>query len=123
MAAWPDIVAEVRERSRFLGEALGASAPIAVESPWLTVALAEPNPLFAEKLQAEARVVEEVLRTATGRELRLRVTEAVAGSEAQPPRPKRLSDASMKADRLKSLRARDPALDMAAESLDLEIVE
>ncbi|MEO7985762.1 MAG: DNA polymerase III subunit gamma/tau [Gemmatimonadales bacterium] len=123
VAVWPGIVTEVRGRSRFLGEALGASAPIAVEPPWLTVALAEPNPLFAEKLQAEARVVEEVLRTATGRELRLRVTEAASGSEAQPPRPKRLSDASMKADRLKSLRARDPALDTAAESLDLEIVE
>ena len=87
-AAWPELVAEVRGRSRFLGEALGHATPAALEPPWLTVALAEPNPLFAEKLQVEARVVEEVLRTATGQALRIRVTEAVpaperSGSEAQ----------------------------------------
>ena len=32
-------------RSRFLGEALAATTPAALELPWLTVALAEPNPL------------------------------------------------------------------------------
>ena len=120
-ASWPDIVAEVRGRSRFLGEALGHGAPTALELPWLTVTLAEPNPLFAEKLQIEARTVEEVLRSATGQEIRLRVTAAPPGSAAAAPR--RLTEASIKADRLKSLRAKDPALDTAADSLDLEIVD
>ena len=60
-ASWPEIVAEVRGRSRFLGEALSHTAPAALELPWLTVALAEPNPLFAERLQAQAQLVEEVL--------------------------------------------------------------
>jgi len=40
---------------------------------------------------------------------------------AQPP--KRLSAEGLRADRLKGLRVRDPALDVAAEALDLEIVE
>ncbi len=40
---------------------------------------------------------------------------------AQPP--KRLSAEGLRADRLKGLRVRDPALDAAAEALDLEIVE
>jgi DNA polymerase III subunit gamma/tau len=118
-AVWGRIIADVRERSRFLGEALGATTPAALERPWLTVALAEPNPLFAEKLQSEARVVEEVLKAATGQELRLRVTESGGG----PSRPRPLTESGLKADRLKSLRARDPALDTVAESLDLEIVE
>ena len=118
--AWSDIVAEVRGRSRFLGEALGATSPTALEPPWLVVTLAEPNPLFAEKLQLETRVVEEVLAAATGQALRLRVTEGTGESSA---RPRKLTEASLKADRLKSLRARDPALDTAADSLDLEIVE
>jgi len=118
--AWSDIVAEVRGRSRFLGEALGATSPTALEPPWLVVTLAEPNPLFAEKLQLETRVVEEVLAAATGQALRLRVTEGTGDSSA---RPRKLTEASLKADRLKSLRARDPALDTAADSLDLEIVE
>ncbi|MGH7498195.1 MAG: hypothetical protein ACREL3_05020, partial [Gemmatimonadales bacterium] len=96
---------------------------IALELPWLTVTLAEPNALFAEKLLTGARTVEEVLLTATGQPLRLRVTESVPGPDAAPGKPRRLSEASMNADRLKSLRARDPALDIAADSLDLEIVE
>ena len=75
-AAWPEIVADVRERSRFLGEALSHTTPAALELPWLTVALAEPNPLFAERLQAQARLVEEVLGRAIGQPARLRVTEA-----------------------------------------------
>jgi DNA polymerase-3 subunit gamma/tau len=122
-SAWPDIVEEVRAQSRFLGEALGAGSPTALDPPWVTVTLTEPNPLFAEKLQIEARVVEEVLRTATGQTLRLRVTEAAPGSDSPPGKPRKMSEASIKADRLRSLRAKDPALDTAADSLDLEIVE
>jgi DNA polymerase-3 subunit gamma/tau len=122
-AAWPDIVAEVRERSRFLGEALAATSPCALETPWLSVALAEPNSLFAERLQAQAAAVEEVLHRATGAALRLRVTEAVPDPGEAPARPRRMSEASIKADRLKAFRAKDPALDTAADALDLEIVE
>jgi len=121
-ASWPAIVAEVRRLSGFLGDALGQGTPTALELPWLTVTLADPNPLFAEKLQRDARVVEEALRSATGQELRLRVTLAAPGPEGVAP-PKKLTEAGMKADRLKSLRARDPALDTAADSLDLEIVD
>ena len=85
--AWPELVAEVRARSRFLGEALAATTPIALEVPWLTVELAEPNPLFAERLQAQARAVEEVLERALGVPARLRVVEAASGgSTLHPPR-------------------------------------
>jgi len=119
-ASWPAIVAEVRGRSAFLGEALGHGAPTALEFPWLTVTLAEPNPLFAEMIQREARTVEAALRSATGQELHLRV--ATPGPEGAVA-PRKLTEAGIKADRLKSLRARDPALDTAADSLDLEIVD
>ena len=120
--SWPEIVAEVRAASRFLGEALAATSPAGVDGQWLTVSLAEPNPLFAERLQAQAAMVEEVLRRGTGQALRLRVTEAVdPGSES--PRPRRLTEESIKADRLRTFRAKDAALDTAADALDLEIVE
>jgi hypothetical protein len=121
--AWPDIVAELRVRSRFLGEALGGTAPTAVEPPWLTVELAEPNPLFAERLQTQAAEVEEILRRATGAELRLRVTEGGKGPGGPPPAPHRMTEESIKADRLRTFRAKDPALDTAADALDLEIVD
>jgi hypothetical protein len=49
---------------------------------------------------------------------------ALAGDPAPvPEKPQRLSAEGLRADRLKGLRARDPALDAAAEALDLEIVE
>jgi hypothetical protein len=116
-------VAELRGKSRFLGEALGGTTPAAVELPWLTVELAEPNQLFAERLQSQAAAVEEILRRATGTELRLRVTEAGRGAGGAGPAPRRMTEESIKADRLRTFRAKDPALDTAADALDLEIVD
>jgi DNA polymerase-3 subunit gamma/tau len=121
--AWPELVAEVRARSRFLGEALAATTPIALEVPWLTVELAEPNPLFAERLQAQARAVEEVLERALGVPARLRVVEAAPGENTPAPAPRKLTEATIKADRLRGLRSKDPSLDTAADALDLEIVD
>ena len=121
-AVWADIVAEVRGRSRFLGEALAASTPAALDLPWLTVELAEPNPLFAERLQAQGQMVEEVLQLRLGQPARLRVREAVP-DEGPAPKPRKLTDASLKADRLRTFRTKDPSLDTAADALDLEIVD
>jgi hypothetical protein len=121
--AWPELVAEVRGRSRFLGEALAATTPASLELPWLTVELAEANPLFAERLQAQSRAVEEVLERALGQPARLRVVEVAAPEGAAAPPPRKLTDASVKADRLRGFRSKDPSLDTAADALDLEIVD
>jgi len=87
----------------------------------LEVVLAEPNPLFAERLQAEARSVEDVVRRLGGQTVRLRVSEQAG--EGVPSRPRQLTDATLKADRLRGFRAKDPSLDTAADALDLEIVD
>ncbi|HET9726553.1 MAG TPA: hypothetical protein VFP28_06520, partial [Gemmatimonadales bacterium] len=121
--AWPELVAEVRGRSRFLGEALAATTPASLELPWLTVELAESNPLFAERLQAQSRAVEEVLERALGQPARLRVVEAAAGTGVSAPPPRKLTEAALKADRLRDFRSKDPSLDTAADALDLEIVD
>jgi DNA polymerase-3 subunit gamma/tau len=118
---WPDIVAEVRSRSRFLGEALAATTPGALQDGALEVVLAEPNPLFAERLQAEARPVEDVIQRFAGQAVRLRVVERPG--EGAAARPRQLSEAALKADRLRGFRAKDPSLDTAADALDLEIVD
>ncbi len=122
-AAWSGIVGAVRTRSRFLGEALSHTSPAALELPWLTVELAEANPLFAERLQAQAQLVEEELGRAIGQVARLRVTEAGISGGGPPPKPRKLTDASLKADRLRTFRTQDPTLDTAADALDLEIVD
>jgi hypothetical protein len=119
--AWPEILAEVRTRSRFLGEALTGTSPGPVEGSSLPVVLTESNRLFAEGIQAQAGVVEEVVQRHTGQVLRIRVT--VAQGEEDGPKPRPITESSLRADRLRSFRAKDPALDTAADALDLEIVD
>ena len=122
-AAWPAVVAALRTDSRFLSEALAATQPSALELPWLTVALAEPNALFADRLQEQASKVEEVLSRSLGESVRLRVTAGPAPGAPAPAKPRRLSDSSIKAERLREFRSKDPAIDTAADALDLEIVD
>ena len=122
-AAWPAVVAALRTDSRFLSEALAATQPSALELPWLTVAMAEPNALFADRLLEQASKVEEVLSRSLGESVRLRVTAGSAPGAPAPAKPRRLSDSSIKAERLREFRSKDPALDTAADALDLEIVD
>ncbi|HEU5048770.1 MAG TPA: DNA polymerase III subunit gamma/tau [Gemmatimonadales bacterium] len=119
--AWPSIVAAVRAESRFLGEALAGTAPAAVAPPDLTVAMREPNPLLHERLEQQATAVEAVVAARVGARVRLRIS-VEAEPDAEPP-GRRMSESGIRAARLKGLRERDPALDVAADELDLEIME
>jgi hypothetical protein len=111
----------VKARSRFLGEALAGTLPGPVEGSSLPLVLAESNRLFAEGIQAQAAVVEEVVQRHTGQALRIRVTVSQGDEAAPKARP--ITESSLRADRLRSFRAKDPALDTAADALDLEIVD
>jgi DNA polymerase III subunit gamma/tau len=121
-AGWPAIVVAARVQSRLLGELLSALEPAELALPWLNVVLREPNQLFAERLDQEASRVEEILSRSLGQPVRLRLTSAPPGSGSLP-KPRRMSDSSIKADRLREFRAKDPTLDTAADALDLEIVD
>jgi DNA polymerase-3 subunit gamma/tau len=122
-AAWPAIIAAVRVQSRFLGEALAATQPVSFDPPWLSVLMAEPNPLFADSLLEQAGKVEEVLSRSLGDQVRLRITTPELAGTTPPARPRRMSESSLKAERLREFRSKDPALDTAADALDLEIVD
>jgi DNA polymerase III subunit gamma/tau len=122
-SVWPAVVAAVRERRPFLGEAIATAEPAEAAPPWLTVRIAPSGGLFVQPLQEQAAVVEEVLSRVVGQPLRLRVTSGPPAEAGAPAPPRRMSDASIRADRLSRIRAKDPTLDTAAEALDLEIVE
>jgi DNA polymerase-3 subunit gamma/tau len=124
-AAWRQIVAAVRAESMFLGESLAHTTPTEAAPPRLLVTLGEPNPLFGDRLEQQAQTVERIVAGFVGEPVRLQVSVAGAGGggAAEAPRPKRLTQEGLKADRLKGIRAKDPSLDAAADELDLEIVD
>jgi DNA polymerase-3 subunit gamma/tau len=121
-AFWESVVTAVRERSRFLGEAAAAVRPLTFESPLLTVELEDATGLFARPLAEQVGTIEEVASVLAGVPVRLRVSTRSEPAAAAPS-ARRMTGESIRADRLKGLRSRDPALDRAADELDLEIVE
>ena len=125
-SAWPAVVAAVRERKPFLAEAVATAEPAEAAPPWLTVRIPESGGLFVQALQEHAGLVEEIIGRVVGQAVRLRVASGSppdAGTGGAAAAPRRMSEASIRAERLSHLRAKDPALDTAAEALDLEIVE
>lgn len=115
--AWSAIAARLGERRQLLRAALEDAVPVEVAPPELTVELPESS-IFARALEDNAALVEEVIGEAVAQPVRLRIAVR-SGAEA----PRRMSEAMLRAERLKGLRARDPALDAAVDALDLEIVE
>jgi DNA polymerase-3 subunit gamma/tau len=123
LKAWPELVTAAREQSRFLGEALGVAHPTRVEPPTLYLALAEGNPIHRESLGRSRDTVERMLSEAVGSQVILSLVESVAQSGGPPPKGRRLSDVEARVERLKVLKGRDPALEAAADALDLEVLE
>jgi DNA polymerase-3 subunit gamma/tau len=121
-SVWPAVVAAVRERKPFLGEAAASAEPAEVAPPWLTLRVPESGGFFVQPLQEQAALVEEIVSGVVRQPVQLRVMAGPAPA-AGPAPMRRMSEASIRADRLTSLRAKDPTLDTAAEALDLEIVE
>jgi hypothetical protein len=58
-----------------------------------------------------------------GQQIRLRVTTAEVAAATAGVKARRMSESSLKAERLREFRSKDPALDTAADALDLEIVD
>ncbi|HXG43867.1 MAG TPA: DNA polymerase III subunit gamma/tau [Gemmatimonadales bacterium] len=119
-AAWSEVVALGREQSRFLADALAEARVVSVAPPEVVL---EPgsNPIHQETLDRQRDVVEGILTRLLGVPARVSVGRGEAALEG--PRVRRLSEAEARAERLKVLRGRDPALEAAAEMLDLEVLE
>lgn len=121
--AWPDLVAAARDQSRFLGEALAAARPVSAQAPALSLAVPDGNPIHLEALGRQRDALEQLLGRVVGGPVHITLTEAQEGEGGGSPRARRLSDAEARAERLKALKSRDPALEAAADSLDLEVLE
>jgi DNA polymerase-3 subunit gamma/tau len=122
-AIWPSIIDAVKQESRLLGAALADTQLSEIAPPVVAVTLKESNPMVAESLERARDVVERVISGRVGAPVRLEVRPAGGAGPGAAPRPKRRTDASDRAERLQQLRAKDPALDAAAEALDLEMTD
>ncbi len=118
--AWPGVVEAARLESRFLGEALVACRIGAVAPPTVELEIDPDQGVLMGAVERGQRTLESLLAARVGAPVALIVR---AGASESTARPRRLSEAAMRADRLKDLRGVDPALDAAVDELDLEIVD
>jgi DNA polymerase-3 subunit gamma/tau len=122
-AAWPDIVEAARARSNLLGQALEATPPGSVTNGEIRLAASADHAVLVEGIQRQISLVEELVQAHFG--VRARITVAAGGPAGTEPqeRPKRMTDQALRTEKLERLRRLDPALDAAANELDLEIVD
>jgi DNA polymerase-3 subunit gamma/tau len=120
-AMWPEVIEAGRAESRFLAEALAAASITRAEAGAVALRLPPEQAHMLQPIERGRRAVEAFLQVRLGVPVTLTVeTEASAPAGE---RPKRISEASLRNERLKGLRGADPALDAAVDELDLEIVD
>ena len=122
-AAWPDLVEAARARSILLGQALETTPPGSVTKGEIRLVASPDHAVVVEGIQRQIGLVEELVQSHFG--VRVRITVAAAppvGHEPKEP-PKRMTDEALRTEKLERLRRLDPALDTAANELDLEIVD
>jgi DNA polymerase-3 subunit gamma/tau len=119
---WPRIIEDARAKSPMLGALLQQAEVAAVEGTTVALRLLDVNPVHAEGIERQREAVGQVLGRYVAEPVR--VTLQRAGSkEPSRPRPARLTEDAARAERLKTLRARDPGLNAAVDALDLELLE
>jgi len=122
-AAWPRIVDEVGSRRRLVRESLAHARPVALDGDELILEVDETAG-HREGLERSRAAIARAILTVVGRSLQLVLREgSAADSQGDEPEPKRLDDTSDREERLRLYRRKDPALDAAADALDLELLE
>jgi DNA polymerase-3 subunit gamma/tau len=118
---WDELVAAMRATGNSLAAtALGHAAPVAVNGKGeVTVALDEANPIYEQALGKDEKDVTRALRVLFPGVQRV-IIRAAAGSSAPPTR---LTDEMVRAERLATMRRKDPVLDRAIDALDLDLAD
>ena len=118
---WDDLVERLRGLKPMLASALEHASPIAVTAAGLlTIELDESNDIFAHAVTTgRSEIVTALREWFPGVErIELRRDDAAAA-----PPPKRLTDEMVRAERIASLKKRDPVLRAAIDALDLDVVD
>ncbi|MES2123936.1 MAG: DNA polymerase III subunit gamma/tau [Gemmatimonadota bacterium] len=122
LAIWPDVLATAGRQSRLLAQALDHATPQFQGEGKVELRFGPDSAVFQEGVERQLGVVETILSARMGAPVAVSLGQD-APSGGRSARGKRLSAEDLRADRLRELRTKDPALDAAADSLDLELVD
>jgi len=113
---WPQVISDARAKTPLLGSLLAEAEVVAVEGRIVT--LRPGHAVHAEGLERQRETVAQALGQYISEAPRVAVAAGGSGASAE-----RITAAGASAERLKSLRAKDPTLSAAVDALDLELLE
>ena len=122
-SAWPEILTAAGDRSRLLGQALGVTTPVAAAGGEVRLAARADEGMLLEGVRRQIGAVEELLSARFLEPVKVRLVIEDRPEDAPAGPPKRMTSEVLRAERLERIRRMDPALDTAANELDLEIVD
>jgi DNA polymerase-3 subunit gamma/tau len=120
---WDDLVERIRSSlgKPVLASALSHASPAAVSASGLvTIELDESNDIFAHAITSAKAEILGVLREWFPAVERIDLRR---DDSAPTKRPERVTDEMIRAERVASLRKRDPVLNAAIEALDLDVAD
>lgn len=118
-SAWSAIVADARAKTPLLGSLLAEAEVIAVDGRIVT--LRPAHAVHAEGLERQRDAIAQSIGRYVSEAPRVKIV--TGGGTSTPPPPGRMTEQGANAERLKSLRAKDPTLSAAMDALDLELLE
>ena len=118
-SSWPDIITRSSSAGPMLPALLAGSDVTAIEGNTVVIRLAPTGAGHAEGLERKRDVLARLVGEYVSEPVKVRI-----GSDAAPAaRAVRMTPVEAQSERLKALRAKDPALNAAVDALDLELLE
>src|SRR5467141_1913163 len=119
---WAHVVQDARAKTPLLGSLLAEAEAVAVEGRIVT--LRPGHAAHAEGLERQRETIAQALGTYISEAPRVTIAAGGGGSSGSSGAgAERITPAGASAERLKSLRAKDPTLRAAMDALDLELLE
>jgi len=116
---WAHVISDARAKSPMLGSLLAEADVVGVDGRVVT--LRPGHVIHAEGLERQRDAIAQSLGRYVSEAPRVKVVAGSAPPPAAPP--ERITEQGANAERLKSLRAKDPTLSAAVDALDLELLE
>jgi DNA polymerase-3 subunit gamma/tau len=121
---WPRVIDDARARSPLLGALLEQTEVAEVNGGSVVLRVRDTNAVHAEGLERQRDALSQLVGRYVTEPVRVGLRGGESGERSTPTsRPNRLTEEGARAERLKALRAKDPALGAAVDALDLELLE